>query len=212
MVWMFTVGIALLILLYRFYRDPERTPPPNSADTVVSPADGVVIYIRESKDGKLPVSTKQTNKYELIELTKTSLEFTEALVVGIRMNLLDVHVTRTPIDGHIVSQRHYPGTFGSLRRSEMVFRNERATTVIERNGMQAAVVHIASRLVRQIAIFVHEGQSVAMGQRLGIIRFGSQVDLVLSRRNDLRVTAQVGQQVRAGESIVAVIEAQSLCR
>jgi predicted ATP-grasp superfamily ATP-dependent carboligase len=88
----------------------------------------------------------------------------------------------------------------------MVFENQRATTVIEGYGLQVAVVQIASRLIRRIAIFVREGEEVALGQRIGVIRFGSQVDLVLPARNDLRITTQVGERVRAGESIIAVLE------
>ena len=88
----------------------------------------------------------------------------------------------------------------------MLFENERATTVIERDGLQVAVVQIASRLVRQISVFLREGEPVALSQRLGVIRFGSQVDVVLPARSDVRITAKVGERLRAGESIIAVLE------
>ncbi|MDQ3854770.1 MAG: phosphatidylserine decarboxylase, partial [Chloroflexota bacterium] len=89
---------------------------------------------------------------------------------------------------------------------EMVFENERATTIIERDDLQVAVVQIASRLVRQIATFVREGQDVTLGQRIGVIRLGSQVDLVVPAREDLKVTVQPGQRVTAGTAIIAVLE------
>ncbi len=88
----------------------------------------------------------------------------------------------------------------------MVFENERATTVIERPGLEVAVVQIASRLVRQIAGYVGVGDKVAQGQPIGVIRLGSQVDVVLPSRSDLQVTVRPGQRVRAGESVLALVE------
>jgi phosphatidylserine decarboxylase len=91
----------------------------------------------------------------------------------------------------------------------MVYENERATTVIERPGLEVAVVQIASRLVRQIAGFVDVGDRVTAGQRIGVIRLGSQVDVVLPRREGVRVTVRPGERVRAGESILAELETDS---
>jgi len=204
LIWLITMVTAFSILAYRFYRDPERTPP-TSKDAVVSPADGVVVYVRRSRGGILPVSTKQGHHYQLVELTKTPLNSEEAIVIGIGMSFTDVHVNRAPINGMVTLQRHFPGRFGSLGRPEMVFENERATTVIERDGLQVAVVQIASRLVRKIFAYVSRGQYVSLGQRIGVILLGSQVDLVLADRGNLRITVQEGQRVRAGESVVAII-------
>jgi len=205
LVWLLAIVMACVLLAYRFYRDPERIPP-NRTDVIVSPADGIVIYVRRSENGILPFSTKNGRDYQLVELTKTPLRVEDAVVVGISMSLLDVHVNRTPCSGRVVRRTHFPGLFGSLRRPEMVFENKRATTVIEKDGYQIAVVQIASRLVRQIAVFVGEGQEVALGERLGVIRLGSQVDLVLPVLKDLRVTVKPGDRVRAGESIIAMLE------
>lgn len=199
-----TVAIAFAILAYRFFRDPERHAPAGD-DLVVSPADGEVIYVRTSTDGKLPLATKHGRDYELIELTKTPLRDHEAIVVGIAMSFLDVHVNRAPIAGHIRLRRHFPGRFGSLGKAEMVFENERATTVIERPDLEIAVVQIASRLVRQIAAYVDVGQNVAAGERIGVIRLGSQVDVVLPAREGLRITVEPGQRVRAGETVLATL-------
>ncbi len=205
LVWLMTLAEVFAFLAYRFYRDPERTVP-NRGDVVVSPADGKVIYIRESRDGMLPVSTKYGHKYPLQELTRMSFYSQEAVVIGISMSFLDVHVNRAPIAGRITLHRHFPGSFGSLRRPEMVFENERATTVIKRDELQVAVVQIASRLVRQITVFIREGQDVELGQRIGIIRLGSQVDLVLPSRVDLKLTVRPGELVKAGQSIIATFE------
>jgi phosphatidylserine decarboxylase len=199
-----TVAIAFAILAYRFFRDPERHAPAGD-ELVVSPADGEVIYVRTSKDGVLPVATKHGRDYELIELTKTPLRDQEAVVVGIAMSFLDVHVNRAPIAGRVRLRRHFPGRFGSLGKPGMVFENERATTVIERPDLEIAVVQIASRLVRQIAAYVDVGHDVAAGQRIGVIRLGSQVDVVLPARPGLQITVQPGQRVRAGETVLATL-------
>jgi phosphatidylserine decarboxylase len=205
LIWLLTMSAAFSVLAYRFYRDPERTSP-DSDGAVVSPADGVVIYVRKSTGGMLPISTKHGHQQRLVELTKTPLNSEEAVVIGIGMSFTDVHVNRAPMKGRVTLQRHFPGRFGSLRRPEMVFENERATTVIEREGLQVAVVQIASRLVRKISVFVSPGQDVSQGQRIGVIRFGSQVDLVLPSRGNLRIIVQEGERVRAGESVVARME------
>ena len=77
--------------------------------------------------------------------------------------------------------------------------------MIENDGYQVAVVQIASRLVRQIAVFLREGQDVALGQRMGVIRLGSQVDVVLPMRENLIIAVRPGDHVRAGESIIAML-------
>jgi phosphatidylserine decarboxylase len=200
--WALTVGTASLLLAYRFYRDPDRKAP-DRKDVVVSPADGKVVYVRKSHAGMLPVVNKHGRSHSLTELTRTTLYSDDATVIGISMNFADVHVNRAPIEGLVTFFHHFPGRFGSLRNAEMVFENERATIVIEGNGLQVAIVQIASRLVRQIAAFVREGEKVTLGQRIGAIRLGSQVDLVLPMRNDFEITVQVGERVRAGESIIA---------
>jgi D-aspartate ligase len=200
-----TVGAAFALLAYRFYRDPERTAPDRD-HVVVSPADGEVIYVKTCHAGMLPVSDKRGRRYPLSELTKTKLRSEESVVIGIAMNFADVHVNRAPIGGRVTFRHHFPGRFGSLRNPEMVFENERATTVIERGDVQVAVVQIASRLVRRIVSFVAVGDQAALGQRLGAILLGSQVDLVLPARPDLRITTAVGEHVRAGESILCVFD------
>lgn len=210
-VWLLTMVLGFSALAYSFFRDPERTGPGRD-DVIVSPADGRVIYVHEAESGKLPLVDKQGKRYTLEELTKTRLRGETATVIGISLSFLDVHVTRAPVGGRVAIQRHAPGRFGSLRRLEMIFENERSTVVIERNEFQVAVVQIASRLVRRIVDFVKEGDQVTMAERLGVIRFGSQVDLVIPKNPEWRVTVQKGQQVRAGESIVAELSAASLWR
>lgn len=200
--WILAIIGVFAFLAYRFYRDPERIVP-NLPGVIVSPADGKVIYIRESQDGMVPTSTKHGHQYPLRELTKTAFSTDKVFVLGISMNFMDVHVNRAPIDGRVAFQRHFPGKFGSLRLPEMVLENERATTIFEREGLQIAVVQIASRLVRQIVSYVEEGQPMSLGQRFGAIRFGSQVDLVLPSLKSLELLVKPGESVKAGQTIIA---------
>ena len=200
-VWLFVVALGCAVVAYRFYRDPERTPP-DELGAVVSPADGTIVYIRTVHEGKLPAATKHGQCYPLDELTKTPLHLGEARVIGIGLNFMDVHVNRAPVAGSVTCERHR-GLFGSLRQPEMVLQNERVTMVFEGGGGQIAVVLIASRLVRRIVTFVHDGEDVAVGQRIGMIRFGSQVDLVIPATARLSESLEVGVRVVAGETIMA---------
>jgi phosphatidylserine decarboxylase len=199
-----SLATAAGFVLYRFYRDPERLAPDRS-DVVVSPADGQILYVRRSAGGKLPVSSKKGREYTLEELTKTPLAAAEAVVVGIALSFLDVHVNRAPVSGTVAVHQHHAGAFGSLKHPESLLENERATTIIERDGMQIAVVLIASRLVRRIVSFVGVGDRVVHGQRIGAIRFGSQVDLVMPVDWAEGLQVEVGDRVTAGVSIVAVL-------
>jgi phosphatidylserine decarboxylase len=202
-IWLWTVGAAGIWLVYRFYRDPERTPPDRD-DVVLSPADGEVIYISKSQHGALPTAAKSGRHYTLRELVKTSLRATDATVIGIALNVLDVHVNRAPIAGRVILKQRHGGPFHSLRKPESVFENERVTIVFEKKGFEVAVVLIASRLVRRIVEFVHEGDTVALGQRIGAIRFGSQVVVVVPHMSGFKVLARTGERVLAGESVLAV--------
>ncbi len=198
-----TLLTCLAALLFRFYRDPERTTA-QVEGAIVSPADGQIIYVHRSEKSFLPVSAKHGRQYTLHELTRTTLQHGDSIVVGIAMNYLDVHVNRAPVAGTIVLQRHFPGRFGSLRDPAMAFENERTTTVIRAGGLEVAIVQIASRLVRQIVSFVKPGQVVLAGERIGAIRLGSQVDLVIPRLPDLLLRVRVGDHVVAGESVIGV--------
>ncbi len=196
-----TVVAAGAVLAYRFYRDPERTPPRTSG-AIVSPADGIVIYVHHVDAGMIPAGAKGGRSHQLEELTGTTLEAQQASVIGIAMSFLDVHVNRAPIAGRIALMRHIPGRFASLKDREMVFENERRTTLIREPQLEVAVVQIASRLVRRIVPFVEAGQEVELGARIGVIRLGSQVDVVIPAT--ATVSVQAGDRVRAGESVIAI--------
>lgn len=191
-------------LLWLFYRDPDRLVP-DGPGLVLSPADGRVIYVRQLEAGEPLRSEKNGAVITLDEIRGTALAREPLWQVGISMAFTDVHVNRAPIQGALTFAWHRPGKFLSLRRKEALNLNERQTLIIEdqREDMQAILVQIASRLVRQIVAYVREGQSVCRGQRVGMIRFGSQVDLFLPVRRATRPEVKTGQQLQAGVTIVA---------
>jgi phosphatidylserine decarboxylase len=210
--WLILVETALILFLtvltiaLFFYRDPERISPKREG-VIVSPADGKVLYVKEVRNGEVPFSKKKGRKFKLEELTKVDfLKNTKAYQVGIGMNFLNVHVNRAPISGHVVFLRHIPGKFLSLKREEAVLMNERVTTLIENSKFKVAVVQIASRLVRRIVPYVKEGQKVSIGERIGIIKFGSQVDLLIPELPGLKICVKPGDEVIAGVSIIAEYE------
>jgi phosphatidylserine decarboxylase len=119
------------------------------------------------------------------------------------MSFLDVHVNRSPLSGTIEEARHIPGRFLSLKRPEALTQNERALTVMRVGPHAVGVVQIASRLVRRIVSYVSPGDTVKVGQRIGMIKFGSQVDLILPTELGAQIQCRVGQQVHAGLTIIA---------
>lgn len=202
--WGATVLAGAAGLLIVFFRDPERAVPIRQ-DVIVSPADGRVVYVRPVEPGQLPLADKKGRTCMLGELAGTTLGDGRAMIIGISMNLSDVHVNRAPVGGRVRLIEHVVGTFGSLRNPEMVMTNERVTTVIEDGDLQIAIVQIASRLVRRIVTFVSKGDVLDLGERIGAIRFGSQVDLVIPVRPQIRPAVQTGDRVVAGQTIMALI-------
>jgi phosphatidylserine decarboxylase len=202
--WGITDLAAAGWLLAVFFRDPERAPV-ERADVIVSPADGRVITVKLVPPGEVPVASKKGHASLLRELRGTALCDNGAVAISISMNLTDVHVNRAPIAGRVRLVKRVHGTFGSLRKPEMAAANERVTTVIGTEDLQIAMVQIASRLVRRIVVFVSEGEELRLGQRVGAIRFGSQVDLLLPLGKDIRLAVEVGDRVVAGRTILGVV-------
>ena len=202
----FIIGtISITLLLFRFYRDPERIFP-DYENAIVSPADGRVIYVKKIEKGAIPFSEKNGNKFFLKDFIQSDVFPHEGHLIGISMNFLDVHVNRAPIEGTISLLRHIKGTFISLKRREAVLQNERALTVIDNGYFKIGIVQIASRLVRKIIPYVREGYEVRRGQRIGMIRFGSQVDLYLPDLPSLYIKVNPEEKVKAGISVIATLK------
>ena len=194
--------ITFIIVALRFYRDPERVPA-ETGDVVISPADGKVVSVKRVEESSALVSTKGFRQFKINEITATDLLSDAAYLIGIDMNVLNVHVNRAPIAGTIVLKKRVPGSFVSLRREESETVNERVTSVISNGRLQIGVIQIASRLVRRIVSPIKEGDQVRLGQRIGAIVFGSQVDVVFSRVDTLRVEVKPGDEVKAGVTVIA---------
>ncbi len=194
--------MAFLAILSRLYRDPERSPL-ETGGVILSPADGRVVYVNKVEKGSSLVSTKGERRFELNEITTTDLLGDMAYLIGVDMNVLNVHVNRSPIGGKIILQKHIGGKFLSLRRPESDVLNERVTTVIDNGTFRIGVIQIASRLVRRIVSYVKEGDSLEIGQRIGSITFGSQVDVAIPELENLRIETKSGDEVKAGISIMA---------
>lgn len=188
-------------IMFFFFRDPERTPP-KKEELIMSPADGTVVYIKEVEDAKFPFAVKNNNRIPLSEFTREELIPDRGIQIGIAMNYLNVHVNRSPIRGAVKMVQAVPGKFASLKHVQSLLENERALLVFENENLKVGIVQIASRLVRRIVSYVEEGQEVEQGQRVGMIKFGSQVDVLLSHRDDLEIEVEVGQEVTAGETIL----------
>ena len=122
------------------------------------------------------------------------------------MNFLNVHVNRCPIAGQVKLLKHIEGKFISLRKDEAPFVNERLTTIIENASLSLAVVQVASRLVRRIESYLSVGETVSVAQRLGMIRLGSLVAVVLPKREDVRIEVKPGDRATAGISVLARYE------
>jgi phosphatidylserine decarboxylase len=194
--------IAFLIVAFRFYRDPARIPL-ETDNVILSPADGRVRYVKKIEKGSSPVSTKNGRHFELYELIGSDVSVEANYLVGVEMNILNVHVNRSPIAGKIVLQKRIQGQFLSLRIPESEILNERVTTVIDNGKFRVAVIQIASRLVRRIVSYLKQGDRVGIGQRIGMIKFGSQVDVTIPGLENVEVVIKPGDAVKAGLSVIA---------
>ena len=196
------IAISGLSIITRFYRDPERYPE-ETEGVILSPADGKVIYVNNIEKGSSLVCTKGKKKYELSEIASTDFLADTTCLLGIDMNILNVHVNRAPIGGEIVLQKRTKGRFISLRKQESEIVNERVTTVIGNGTFKVGVIQISSRLVRKIISYLKEGENLSIGQRIGAIVFGSQVDVAIPDLKNLKIMVKPGDEVKAGFSIIA---------
>lgn len=205
---------------YWFWRNPSRTPPPG--DGIVSAADGTVVYVKKLVPGEDVISIKQGLAANLSDIVRENLPMTK-LLIGVFMSPFDVHYNRAPVTGTIEFVRHHPGRganvhMGPMHRrilvgrepyyagSEHIVRNER--TVTKLNGtlkgitLPTYIVQIAAKTVDGIDSYVGPGKTVQRGDIFGMIRIGSQVDIVVPWHDCMRVHVKPGDRVRAGETVL----------
>lgn len=193
--------ISVFVIAYFFFRDPERIPP-HKKNIILSPADGKVIYIKDIMNGDFPMAIKGKSKIPLSEFTGEDFLLGRGIQIGIAMSFIHVHVNRSPVDGEVVKIKRIPGQFNSLKHLSSLLENERVFTQINSEKIKLGIVQIASRLVRRIESYKKENEKVLIGERIGIIKFGSQVDLIIDKP-DIKIITKVGDEVKAGLSILA---------
>lgn len=181
--FMGTTWITVLLFLFTlfvmwFFRNPDRIVPGNPLQ-IISPADGRVIRIEQvTNEGQMGSSF---------------------LKISIFMNVFNVHVNRIPCSGEVVAIRYEPGKFLSANLDKASAMNERNTMVIRTDdGREVMTRQIAGLIARRIVCWLKEGMKVKRGERFGLIRFGSRVEVFLPLGSTLLV--KVGDRVRAGES------------
>ncbi len=163
---------VLAVFCLWFFRDPERRIP--SGPVAVSPADGKVILIKRKPD-----STR----------------------VSIFLNVFDVHVNRAPIAGKVVDVTYKPGKFLVASKDEASLDNEMNTLTIDGHGTVVQFSQIAGLIARRIVCYKKPGDFVTAGERIGLIKFGSRVDITFGPEWQLEV--KEGQRVSAGSSVLA---------
>ena len=181
------LGLILIIItiwIYYFFRDPERFSIQDD-NFLVSPADGLISNISEVNG---PI--------------KLGLEKKKYTKVSIFMNVFNCHVNRTPVSANVEEIFYKPGKFLNASLDKASEENERNYYKLKtKNGEQILIVQIAGLIARRIVCEVRKDQSVDQGERIGMIRFGSRVDIYF---NDRKLLAKLGQNVVAGESLIAM--------
>ena len=185
LIWepLFWIGLALTLWCTYFFRDPERVTPVDD-QLVISPADGRVSAVGPA-----------------IPPRELGLGQAEMTRISVFMDVFSCHVNRSPVRGRIAAIEHRPGKFLNADLDKASQENERNGLVIDSPHGQVAVVQIAGLVARRILCFVHREEAVAVGDRIGLIRFGSRVDVYLPEGGIPRVA--VGQTAIAGETVIA---------
>ena len=180
--------VALTIFIAAFFRDPVRASPAGEG-LILSPADGLVSQILEAEVPRQIVG-------------EGGLEAGTATRISVFMSVFDVHINRAPIAGTVVRMAYVPGAFLNADLDKASEENERQYFVIEdADGVKVGFTQIAGLIARRIIGFTHEGSMVAAGQRVGLIRFGSRVDVYLPAGYAAQVVK--GQRAIAGETVLA---------
>ncbi|EWT01820.1 phosphatidylserine decarboxylase [Intrasporangium oryzae NRRL B-24470] len=176
-----TAGVTL------FFRDPDRTPdrlPVEDSDVILAPADGMVVHVGTPQPGVAPEGEWQQ--------------------VSIFLSLLDVHINRSPYGGRVVDVTHTPGRFLAAYRAESAMKNERSDITVERvvGGTTRRVVYrqLVGQLARRIVTRIQPGDEVATGERIGLMKFGSRMDVFVPQEVVLEVTK--GTRAVAGETVL----------
>ena len=180
--WTFITGLTLILVLLvlNFFRDPERAIP-NVANAVLAPADGQIVFTGRA------LEDRYINR--------------EALKISIFMSIFNVHVNRIPFSGQVENVHYEKGTFFAANLDKASRNNEHNAVVLRIHGGEKIVfVQIAGLVARRIDCWLKPGDRVHRGERFGMFRFGSRLDIFVP--TDSRLATNKGQRVKAGESIL----------
>jgi phosphatidylserine decarboxylase len=174
--------VVFFVLTVNFFRDPDRVTP-QGANLVVSPADGQVVLVKEVEED---------------EFLKG-----QGVQVSIFMSPLDVHVNRYPISGTVRYFKHIPGEYLVAMEEKSSSRNERTHIGIENGKRRVFFKQVAGFVARRIVAPLAVGDQAVAGERFGMIRFGSRVDVIVPKGSEIHV--KVGDRAVAGETVLAVV-------
>lgn len=177
------IFLLLSVFLIFFFRDPERIVPPGE-NLIISAADGKVITI------------KPFENLDIIGVGGT--------LVSVFMSVFDVHVNRAPLSGQVKYLKYNPGKFLPAFKDKASLENEQIEVGIENNHGRIILKQIAGIIARRIVCKLKSGDSVKAGQRIGMIKFGSRLDLFLPENVEIKV--KLNQKVRAGETIIGIFK------
>lgn len=181
--WALAIPFLILAAFFLFFfRDPERAAP-QAEDVVLSPADGRVLVAGDAVSEAAPAGTWQQ--------------------VSVFLSPTDVHVNRVPVSGRITHVSYTPGRFLPAYRPDAGARNERSEIWIDHRGQTIVARQIVGILARRVVCRARMGTEVQAGDRFGIMKFGSRMDVFLPPSADIRV--RVGDRVRGGETVIAVL-------
>jgi len=183
---------SAIAFLMQFFRDPNRKIPLNHG-LIVAPADGRILK------GKI-------DRVKIVQYEDPLMEYIlspggKGILVSTFMSPFDVHVNRAPISGTIVKTEHYSGKF-KIAMGNVLTENEKNLIVIDSEYGKVGVIQIAGFVARRIVQYVEVGDQVQTGDRLGMIRFGSRVDLIIPYENTKLMVTE-GEKPTAGETIIA---------
>ncbi|MCK5594580.1 phosphatidylserine decarboxylase family protein [bacterium] len=180
-----SVSIASLILLgfcVFFFRDPERKII-KGENIVLAPADGKVVAVQQIQDSR--ISNEPINR------------------ISIFLSVFDVHINRAPIDGEVLFLEYSKGKFLDARNPEASEVNENNFMVLSHNGIKIAIRQVAGKIARRVVCKCKKGDNLKIGERIGMIKFGSRTDLFLPM--NIKISAKIGDIVKAGITIMGEI-------
>ena len=178
------IGVGATVWCYYFFRDPERLTPKGD-NLVISPADGIISLIEPA-----------------VPPAELGMADTPLTRVSVFMNVFNCHVNRSPVAGEVTAIAYRPGKFFNASLDKASEDNERNSLRIQMaDGRDIAVVQIAGLVARRIVCFTKKGAHIQAGQRFGLIRFGSRLDVYLPQGVEPRVS--IGQTMVAGETVLA---------